>query len=108
MWDWTPVLIHGDFGPGNILYDARSHAIGGVIDLSSAGLGDPATDFAALSSPVSYERWFVELVAETYGAPQGMLDRTAFYIGTFALQEALHGLDTGDSRAYDAGMKEYL
>jgi aminoglycoside 2''-phosphotransferase len=108
MWDWTPVLIHGDFGPGNILYDASRRAISGVIDFSGAGLGDPATDFAALSSPVSYKRWFVELIAEIFGAPKGMLDRTAFYIGTFALQEALHGLDTGDSRAYDAGMKEYL
>jgi aminoglycoside 2''-phosphotransferase len=108
MWDWMPVLIHGDFGPGNILYDASRRAISGVIDFSGAGLGDPATDFAVLSSPVSYEPWFVELIAETYGAPKAMLDRTAFYIGTFALQEALHGLDTGDSRAYDAGMKEYL
>ena len=50
MWDWTPALIHGDFGPGNILYDASRRAISGVIDFSCAGLGDPATDFAALSS----------------------------------------------------------
>jgi aminoglycoside 2''-phosphotransferase len=108
MWDWEPALMHGDFGPGNILYDARRRTISGVIDFSSAGLGDPATDFAALSAPTSYPQWFVELIAETYGASREMLDRTAFYIGTFALQEALHGLDTGDTKAYEAGMEEYI
>ncbi len=35
---YTPALVHGDFGAGNILYDARARSISGIIDWSSAGL----------------------------------------------------------------------
>jgi aminoglycoside 2''-phosphotransferase len=44
----APVLVHGDFGTGNILYDPAARAISGVIDFGGAGPGDPAVDFAAL------------------------------------------------------------
>jgi Ser/Thr protein kinase RdoA (MazF antagonist) len=44
------------------------------------------------------------------GAICGVIDFSsiAFYIGAFALQEALHGLDSEDSGAYNAGMKDYI
>lgn len=41
-WNGAPVWVHGDLLPGNIvIHDAR---LGGVIDWSAAGVGDPACD----------------------------------------------------------------
>lgn len=37
----SPVLVHGDFGHGNILYDPAACSITGVIDFASAGPGRP-------------------------------------------------------------------
>ena len=46
---FSPCLRHGDYGPGNILYDLQQERISGVIDFSSAGPGDPAVDIASAS-----------------------------------------------------------
>jgi hypothetical protein len=39
---FQPVLRHGDFGPSNILFDATTRTISGIVDFGSAALGDPA------------------------------------------------------------------
>jgi aminoglycoside 2''-phosphotransferase len=104
---WEPTLIHGDFGPGNILYDDGTRALSGIIDWSSAGSGDPATDLAALIGPVSYGEDFAASLVSSYPTLAAELPRARFYLGTFALQEALFGLDTGDKQAYEAGMSPY-
>ena len=100
-----PVLIHNDFGTSNILYDRVSQRVSGVIDFGSAGLGDPATDIAALRA--SYGETFLRQVGEVYPLNADLLRRARFYQGTFALQEALLGAETGDSEAYAAGMAMY-
>jgi len=41
-WPASPVWVHGDLLPGNVL--TRSGRLSGVIDWSAAGLGDPACD----------------------------------------------------------------
>jgi aminoglycoside 2''-phosphotransferase len=104
---WEPTLIHGDFGPSNILYDERTGALGGIIDWSSAGAGDPATDLAALIGPVSYREDFADALLSSYPTLATELPRARFYLGTFALQDALFGLETGDEQAYEAGMSQY-
>jgi aminoglycoside 2''-phosphotransferase len=106
-FDWTPVLIHGDFGPGNILYDAKRHSICGIIDFSSAGLGDPATDLAALITLHSYGEGFLPRLEEGYPGRSGLYDRARFYLGTFALQEALFGAEHDDAEAFARGMADY-
>jgi len=35
------------------------------------------------------------------------LDRVAFYRGTFALQEALFGIENNDTEAFHAGLEAY-
>ena len=40
---FTPTVIHGDFGTGNLFFDPYKGAMTGVIDFGSATLGDPAT-----------------------------------------------------------------
>jgi aminoglycoside 2''-phosphotransferase len=104
---WEPALIHGDFGPSNILYDKRTRSLSGIIDWSSAGAGDPATDLAALIGPVSYGEDFADALVSSYPALAAELPRARFYLGTFALQDALFGLETGDEQAYEAGMSQY-
>ena len=107
--DWEsfafkPVLVHGDFGTGNILFDARAGAIAGVVDFGSAHLDDPALDVAALAS---YGEPFLRRAAVAYPAIEATLDRTRFYRGTFALQEALYGVEHGDPRAFERGIVRY-
>ena len=100
-----PVLIHNDFGTSNILYDRLSQRVSGVIDFGSAGLGDPATDIAALRA--SYGDALLRFVGEVYSINAALLSRARFYQGTFALQEALFGAETGDAEAFAAGMATY-
>jgi aminoglycoside 2''-phosphotransferase len=102
-----PVLRHGDFGPSNILFDAASRTISGIIDFGSAGLGDPALDVAGVMGPFGYGEAFVRSIADFYPAVETFLDRARFYVGTFAVQEALWGLEHGDQGAFNSGISAY-
>ena len=104
---YTPTLVHGDFGRTNILYDAKANSISGIIDFSSAGWGDPAVDFAAILSPVCYGEPFLERFSVHYPGIEAVLSRARFYVGTFALQEALYGLENNDQEAFECGIAEY-
>lgn len=99
----VPSLIHGDFGTENILYDPAAKRVTGVIDFGSAQLGDPAIDYAALLA--SYGEGFVRLVSERNPESRDMMERVRFYKGTFALQEALFGLEHGDDDAFRSGLE---
>lgn len=105
--DYVPALIHSDFGPSNILYDAGTKSISGIIDFSSAGWGDPATDFAAILCSVSYGEPFLERFSTIYPGIENLLSRARFYAGTFALQEALYGLEDDDQEAFGRGIEQY-
>jgi len=96
----TPALIHGDFGTGNILVDLDARRITGVIDFGGAGVGDPAVDFAAVPwSPAAFYDGLVGAYPEVATAG----DRVKFYRGTFALQEALFGLEAGMGTPFGMG-----
>ncbi len=102
---YKPSLRHGDFGPSNILYDPRSGAISGVIDFGFAALGDPAQDIAAASC---YGEAFLQRFFPAYPEAEAMLERARFYKGTYALEEALHGVRSGDRGAFERGLTEYV
>lgn len=101
---YPPVLRHGDFGPSNILFDAPSRTISGIIDFGSAGLGDAALDIAGVMGPFEA---FARSFAEFYPAVETLLDRARLYAGTFAVQEALWGLEYGDPEAFNSGIAAY-
>ena len=103
---FQPRLRHGDFGTGNIIYDPRDLTIAGIVDFGHVGLGDPAVDFAGLH--ISYGEAFYGQCYSAYPAMEQALDRVTFYRGTFALQEALFGLDNGDRDAFESGMAQYV
>jgi aminoglycoside 2''-phosphotransferase len=97
-----PSLIHGDFGTSNILYDPVGGSVVGVIDFDLASVGDPAVDLAAASC------YGLHRFAQVCPEVAVMANRIDFYRGTFALQEALFGLENGDDAAYQAGMAVYV
>ena len=103
---YTSVLKHGDFGAGNILFDSSTGLLSGIIDFGNTSLGDPAYDFAGLLS--SYGSNFVRYAAHSYPNFDHMWPRIKFYRGTFALLEALFGLENSDRAAYTNGMTDYV
>ncbi|GGP08986.1 phosphotransferase family protein [Oceanobacillus neutriphilus] len=98
-------LIHGDFGASNILWNPKPESISGIIDFGGSGLGDPAYDFAGILS--SYGGAFFNMCIELYPNGNEISERVKFYQSTFALQEALHGLENNDQQAFENGIKAY-
>jgi aminoglycoside 2''-phosphotransferase len=78
----------------------------GVIDFAAAGLGDGATDMAGLFS--SFGPSFLGRCAKYYPEIETASQRIRFYYGTFALQEALFGIENGDQRAFARGMETFV
>ena len=105
-FQYEPVLKHGDFGPSNILFDGEKQRVTGIIDFGSSGMGDPAYDFAGLLS--GYGEGFLECCAGAYPAVTDFMGRIRFYQGTFALLEALFGIENGDEEALKAGLERYV
>lgn len=104
---YTPALVHGDFGRTNILYNARTKNISGIIDFGSVRWGDPAVDFAAILSPVCYGESFLGRFSVHYPGIEAVLSRARFYVGTFALQDALFGLEDDDHETFESGIAKY-
>jgi len=99
-------LIHGDFGASNILWNVENSKITGIIDFGASRLGDPAYDFAGLLS--SYSEEFFDQCIRLYPGGEEIKERVMFYKSTFALQEALHGIENNDEQAFVNGIKAYL
>jgi aminoglycoside 2''-phosphotransferase len=104
-WHYRPVLKHGDFGPSNILFDISDQRVTGVIDFGNSSLADPAYDFAGLLS--GYGDEFIGYCADVYPDVTTFLGRIHFYRGTFALLEALFGIENDDPAALTAGLRQY-
>lgn len=104
IWDFEPLLCHGDFGTGNILYEAGH--ITGIIDFTFCGAGDPAQDMGALLS--SYGSEFVARVCGVYPDLRAASPRVDFIRSTYALQQALYALREGKQADFDDGMRDYV
>ncbi|MGE6259684.1 phosphotransferase family protein [Heyndrickxia sporothermodurans] len=98
-------LIHGDFGSSNILWDPNINKITGIIDFGGARLGDPAYDFAGILS--SFGKDFFNMCISIYPNGTEISERVKFYKSTFALQEALHGIENDDRQAFEDGIKNF-
>ena len=103
---YRPVLRHGDLGASNILFDSGTGSVSGVLDFSSAALGDPAVDVAGLAS-IS-EAFFSALYGSRKAEIGPLMHRAQFYKSTFALQEALFGARMEDQAAFQRGLAPYL
>ncbi len=105
--DFKTTVIHGDFGPSNILYEGQTSKISGIIDFSEMMISDPAYDIASLIGPFGYGVDFAKEMTKHYKEIEGYLERALLYKTTFALQEALYGVEHNDCDAFEAGIKTY-
>jgi aminoglycoside 2''-phosphotransferase len=103
LHEYTPSIIHGDFGGSNILFEENK--ITGIIDFGFAGLSDPARDIASVST---FGDPFFARICRHYPNIESLLERANFYRGTYALYEALHGFRNNDKEAFESGMEQYL
>jgi aminoglycoside 2''-phosphotransferase len=104
LWEFEPVLCHGDFGTGNILCDPVSCRATGIVDFSLCGPGDPAQDVGAVwSLGDDFMPYFLDYYAEM----RATLPRVEFIRSTYALQVALHGLQVGDQAEFEDGLGKY-
>lgn len=93
---YQPCLINGDTTPYHILYDRHARRINGIIDFGTAGIGDPAADFATLI--YFYGEIFLRRMAKFYPEIRDGVDRARFWAGTLELQWALSGVRARDAR----------
>lgn len=101
-------VIHGDFGPTNLLYDPVDQRLSGVIDFGSVSIGDPALELAsAFFGPFGLGKEWARQVAEDYPEAADYAKRAKFYASTFALQDALFGVENGDEQAFQSGIASY-
>ena len=105
QYQFEPVLRHGDFGTGNLLHNPTTQQMSGIIDFGFTVLGDPAFDVAGL---LTYGEPFVQAVATHYPAIHDFWPRIRIYKGTFALFEALYGIENGDDLAFQRGLEAYV
>lgn len=98
-------LVHGDFGPTNILTDGNE--ITGIIDFDSLHIGDSAVDIASLMGPFGYGEAFVRMMEKHYGDLTDLIDRARFYRQTFALEDALFGIKYNDLETFEFGIRTY-
>lgn len=105
QYQFEPVLRHGDFGTGNLLHNPQTGQMSGIIDFGFTVLGDPAFDVAGL---LTYGEPFVQEMVRYYPAIAGFWPRIWFYKGTFALFEALFGIENGDEVAFQRGIEQYV
>jgi aminoglycoside phosphotransferase (APT) family kinase protein len=91
---YEPVLIHGDLAGYHILHDPEQEVLTGVIDFGTAGLGDPATDFAVLIQVLGES--FLRRMLRYEPAIRVALDRARFRAAALELEWALQGLHTND------------
>jgi aminoglycoside 2''-phosphotransferase len=86
---YEPRLINGDTTPYHILFDRQARTLAGIIDFGTAGIGDPAADFACII--YNYGESFLQRMAEFYPEIEEAIDRARFWAGTLELQWALSG-----------------
>lgn len=105
---YEPVIVHGDLGSSNIIFDTEKGRVSGIIDFGQASVDDPAIDIASLICPMGYGEDFIELILNIYPQAESLIPRARFYVSTFAIQEALFGVETGDKEAFYSGIAPYL
>lgn len=86
---FVPALVHGDLTGENILHDAEGACLTGVIDFTSAAIGDAAWDFAHLID--FFDPTFAQSVARHYDrSDPGLWERAALLAGAVPYLDLLN------------------
>jgi aminoglycoside phosphotransferase (APT) family kinase protein len=96
-WDRSPVWIHGDLHPGNLIADGGT--LTGIIDFGDVTAGDPAYDLAVawLAFDRSGRHAFIAATAGRYNAPTWV--RARAWAGAIAVMLLAHSDDNPDYAA---------
>jgi aminoglycoside 2''-phosphotransferase len=79
-----------------------------VIDFNWAQYGDAAEDFASIYGFRGRNAAFAQRFFNLYPELENMMERVEFYSGTFAISEALFGIENNDPNALESGLASYL
>ena len=93
---FEPAVIHNDLGSYHILFDPERNELSGILDFGLTGLGDPASDYAALIS--CYGESFLSQMAPFDPGIHAALERARFMAGAIEFDWVLP-----DFRAFDPG-----
>jgi len=90
----APRLIHSDLLPEHVLIEAKTGRLAGIIDFADMVIGDPAGDFAGLSSIGDYG--FVTDVLANYSLPldETFIDRLRWRTRSFHLHELVNAIES--------------
>jgi len=102
----TPVLVHGDLGGDNLLWDPGPPLrLAGVIDWDGLFVGSPSNDVASIAA--TYGWTVAAQAARSTGDVEATLSQARRVQATFALQQALPALRSGDTANLDEGLYAY-
>jgi aminoglycoside 2''-phosphotransferase len=104
LFDFQPVLVHGDLGVEHILVDPADASLAGVIDFGDTGTGDPAVDVAGLLDALGEPAARAALAASGCPDDAATLKRAGFYRDMSPLHEVLYGRAIRDERHVDQGL----
>lgn len=100
-----PVLIHGDIGQGNVLYDRYSSRITGIIDWEDSLIADPAFDLAGVLEYFHDNFFRRVLSAYMNTTDKGFLQRVRFYSQISGYYAFVYGRMMGNPDMEAAGLK---
>lgn len=89
FYSGKPVLLHGDFWPGNILW--IKDEISGVLDWEYAAIGDPVSDLAVASLELKYDYGkrgvdrFLDLYSKNFSIDQSRFSLWLIYVSASTL-----------------------
>lgn len=102
---FEPAFIHGDFGGWNILFERESMNISGILDWSSAMIGDPALDFSEILFDFGEEIFSKACNLYGHHLDSGFRERAMFYKSLEGIHDMLFGLESNVENFLQSGMK---
>ena len=100
---FKPTLIHDDLSSDHILHDKTTGLITGIIDWGDSVFGDPAFDLTGLF--VDYSPSLCDSILHGLSQSESMLLRVKFYIKLIPFYKVLYGLDIGDRKNLEDGLR---
>lgn len=96
VYQFEPVLTHGDFDGSNILIDPDADKICGIIDFEETNFGDPAWDFCCLLSEFGQD--FLDIIIRNYHliTDDNFRKRVAFNAKRIIFYELIYGIEFND------------
>ena len=101
-----PVLVHGDFGPQNLLFSEARNEVVGILDWEWAHFGNPVEDLAWVEWIIrTHHPGFISALSkffEGYGTRPSWAERKALIIERCELLRTVDPIDRGSDASRDS------